>query len=41
MRDGAIVHLTEDGTQKHKVLDDHVMPRMHTPGFRERQTCFF
>ena len=40
MQDGAIVHLTKDGTQKHKVPDDHVMPHVHTPGFQERRTCF-
>ena len=33
MQDGAIVHLTEDGMQKHKVPDDHVTMHMHTLRF--------
>ena len=40
MQDGAIVHLTEDGMQKHKVPDDHVMLHMHTPEFQRRRTFF-
>ena len=31
MQDGAIVHHTEDGMQKHKVLDDHMIMCVHTP----------
>ena len=40
MQDGAIVHLTEDGTVTRKVPDDHVTARMHTPGFRTERTYF-
>ena len=41
MRDGAIVHLTEDGTQKCEVPDDHVIMHVHTPTFQREKTCFF
>ena len=41
MQDGAIVHLTEDGTWKHKVPDDHVIMCVHTPTFWREKTCFF
>ena len=40
MQDGAIVHLTEDGTQKLEVPDDHMMMCMHTPTFQRRWMCF-
>ena len=33
MQDGAIVHLTENGMQKCKVPDDHVIMCVHTPTF--------
>ena len=41
MRDGAIVHLTEDGMQKLEVPDDHVVMHMHTSTFQRRWMCFF
>ena len=41
MQDGAIVHLTEDGMQKHKVPDDHMMPCTHTSTFQRRWTYFW
>ena len=34
MQDGAIVHLTEDGAWELKVLDDHVMMRVHASTFQ-------
>ena len=40
MQDGAIVHLTEDGTVTRKVPDDHMTARMHTPGFWTEQMYF-
>ena len=40
MQDGAIVHLTEDGMQKHEVPDDHVVMHAHTSTFQRRWTCF-
>ena len=40
-QDGAIVHLTEDGMQKHKVPDDHVMPHVRTLQDFEREGFFF
>ena len=40
MQDGAIVHLTEDGTWKRKVPDDHVILRAHTPEFWRRRMFF-
>ena len=40
MQDGAIVHLTEDGTQKLKVPDDHMVMHMHASTFQRRWTCF-
>ena len=41
MQDGAIVHLTKDGTQKHKVPDDHMMMHMHASAFQGRWMCFY
>ena len=41
MWDGAIVHLTEDGMQKLKVPDDHVVMHMYASNISKEVDMFF
>ena len=41
MQDGAIVHLTEDGTLKLEVPDDHVVMHVHASSFEREGRVFF
>ena len=36
MQDGATVHLTEDGTRKIEVPDDHMVMHVHVSSFRKK-----
>ena len=41
MRDGAIVHLTEDSAQKLEVPDDHVVMHVHASSFEKEGHIFW